>query len=93
MNTGTCIVQYVQNKPKNIIGHLHTLCFGFMITILAIYIGLYPYIPFQFVNRAYPVIYYLCLIKGILTQFAEATATNGTNLPTSGGALCNTKNA
>jgi hypothetical protein len=38
-------------------------------------------------------VYYLCLINGILTQFAEATATNGTNLPTSGGALWKTNSA
>jgi len=30
---------------------------------------------------------HLCLINGIFTQFAAATAANGTNLPISGGAL------
>ena len=31
---------------------------------------------------------YVCLMRGMLTQFAAATAANGTNLPTKGGVDC-----
>ena len=31
---------------------------------------------------------YVCRIRGMFTQFAAATAANGTNLPIKGGADC-----
>ena len=34
---------------------------------------------------------YVCRIRGMFTQFAAATAANGTNLPIKGGADCKIK--